>query len=161
MVSLTLDEIWRALEELVDPEIPVVSLIEMGIVRDAQVNDNGVTVFMTPTFAGCPALDVMQNAIVEKLRALGIKRVAVKMVLTPSWSSDWITEAGRGKLKAFGLAPPPKHGGDVQLFFPNEVACPYCHSTKTRVTNNFGPTLCRAIYFCRNCQQPFEQFKAL
>ena len=155
------DEIWRALDEIPDPEIPVVSLVEMGIVRDAQVGEDGVIVFMTPTFAGCPALDMMQNAIVEKLRAMGIERVEVKIVLNLPWSSDLITDAARAKLKAFGLAPPPKHGGNVQLFFPDAVACPYCNSTNTRVTNNFGPTLCRAIYFCRNCQQPFEQFKPL
>lgn len=161
MVSFALDAIWRALDEVVDPEIPVVSLVEMGIVRDVKIDGDGVTVLMTPTFAGCPALAVMQSAIVEKLRGLGIARVVVKTILTPPWSSDWITDAARVKLQAFGLAPPPKHGGNVQLFFPDAVACPYCASTNTRVTNNFGPTLCRAIYFCRSCQQPFEQFKAL
>lgn len=158
---ISLDEIWRALDEIVDPEIPVVSLVEMGIVREVQRNEDGVTIFMTPTFAGCPALDVMRGAIVEKLRALGIARVEVKTILTPPWTSDWITDAARAKLKSFGLAPPPLHGGNVRLFFSDAVACPYCNSTNTRVTNNFGPTLCRAIYFCRNCQQPFEQFKAL
>jgi ring-1,2-phenylacetyl-CoA epoxidase subunit PaaD len=154
-------EIWRALDEVMDPEIPVVSLVEMGIVRDVQIENDAVIVSMTPTFAGCPALDAMRVAIVEKLSAMGIERVEVKTVLTPPWSSDWITESARAKLKAFGLAPPPKHGGNVQLFFLDEVACAYCGSTNTRVTNNFGPTLCRAIYFCRSCQQPFEQFKAL
>jgi ring-1,2-phenylacetyl-CoA epoxidase subunit PaaD len=161
MVAAVLDEIWRALDEITDPEIPVVSLVEMGIVREVQIDDDGVTVCMTPTFTGCPALDMMRAAIVEKLRATGITRVEVKTVLNPPWSSDWISDAARAKLKAFGLAPPPKHAGNVQLFFDEAVACPYCNSTNTRVTNQFGPTLCRAIYFCRNCQQPFEQFKAL
>ncbi|MBI4675913.1 MAG: phenylacetate-CoA oxygenase subunit PaaJ [Chloroflexi bacterium] len=161
MVKLAFDDIWRALDEIADPEIPVVSLVEMGIVRDVQIQNDAVIVSMTPTFAGCPAFEQMRAAIVEKLRALGVERVEVKIVLTPPWSSDWIAESARAKLKSFGLAPPPQHGGNVQLFFPDAVACPYCNSTNTRVTNHFGPTLCRAIYFCRNCQQPFEQFKPL
>ena len=161
MVNFAREEIWRVLDEIADPEIPVVSLVEMGIVRDAQIDNDAVTIWMTPTFAGCPALDAMRTAIAAKMRVLGFTRVEVKTILTPPWTSDWITDSARAKLKAFGLAPPPKHGGNVELFFPHEVACPYCNSTNTRVTNNFGPTLCRAIYFCRNCQQPFEQFKSL
>lgn len=158
---LAFNDVWRALGEITDPEIPVVSLVEMGIVREVRIEDDAVVVSLTPTFAGCPALDMMRALIAEKMRALGAARVEVKTVLTPPWSSDWITDTARAKLKAFGLAPPPKHGGNAQLFFPAEVACPYCDSTNTRVTNPFGPTLCRAIYFCRNCRQPFEQFKAL
>jgi ring-1,2-phenylacetyl-CoA epoxidase subunit PaaD len=161
MVMLAFNDVWRALGEITDPEIPVVSLVEMGIVREVRIEDDAVVVSLTPTFAGCPALDMMRALIAEKMRALGAARVEVKTVLTPPWSSDWITDTARAKLKAFGLAPPPKHGGNAQLFFPAEVACPYCDSTNTRVTNPFGPTLCRAIYFCRNCRQPFEQFKAL
>lgn len=160
-MNIELQDIWRALDEIADPEIPVVSLVEMGIVRDIRFENDSVVVTMTPTFAGCPAFDLMRAAIVEKLHAMDIQRVEVKTVLTPPWSSDWITDAARAKLKAFGLAPPPKHGGNVQLFFPDEIVCPYCNSTNTRVTNPFGPTLCRAIYFCRSCRQPFEQFKAL
>ena len=155
------DELWRALDEIADPEIPVVSLVEMGIVRDVKIENESVVVTMTPTFAGCPALQVMRETIEEKMRELGAANVDIKIALTPRWSSDWITNDARAKLKAFGLAPPPKHGGNVQLFFPDDIACPYCDSTNTRVTNNFGSTLCRAIYFCRNCQQPFEQFKPL
>jgi ring-1,2-phenylacetyl-CoA epoxidase subunit PaaD len=159
--SLTVEKVWRALDEVMDPEIPVVSMVEMGIVREVQVQDESVIVTITPTFAGCPALEMMRSALVEKLYALGIENVEVKTVLSPPWSSDWITDAGRAKLQAFGLTPPPSHGGNVTLFFPQAVACPYCGSTNTRVTNNFGPTLCRAIHYCRNCHQPFESFKAL
>ncbi|HZQ08335.1 MAG TPA: 1,2-phenylacetyl-CoA epoxidase subunit PaaD [Anaerolineae bacterium] len=160
-VSWDVNEIWRALDSVMDPEIPVVSVVEMGIVRDVQMQDDRVIVSMTPTFAGCPALDMMRNAIEEKLREIGVERVEIKTVLNPPWSSDWIAASARAKLKLIGLAPPPLHGGNVQLFFLDEVTCPYCGSTKTRVKNNFGPTLCRAIYFCRNCHQPFEQFKPL
>lgn len=159
--SITTEAVWNALDEVMDPEIPIVSMVEMGIVRDVCMENGSVVVSMTPTFAGCPALDVMRTAIVEKLNRIGIPNVRVKTVLTPPWSSDWITEPARAKLKSFGLAPPPIHGGNVTLFFPTEVACPYCNSTNTRMTNNFGPTLCRAIYYCRSCRQPFEKFKAL
>ncbi len=159
--TFTQKEIWSALDEVMDPELPVVSVVELGIVRTVEIGNDTVTVAMTPTFAGCPALDVIRTTIREKLLALGVPQVTVKMVLSPPWSSDWMTETARAKLKAFGLAPPPVHGGNVQLFFPEEIACPYCGSTNTRVTNNFGPTLCRAIHYCRNCQQPFEQFKPL
>ncbi len=160
-VSPTAQDIWRALDEVLDPEIPVVSVVEMGIVRDVQVREDTVVVSMTPTFAGCPALEAMRAAIVEKLRALGVRRVEVKTVLTPPWSSDWITADARAKLKAFGLAPPPVHGGNIQLFWDEPVTCPFCGSTDTRVTNPFGSTLCRAIYYCRSCRQAFEQFKPL
>ncbi len=160
-VALDVNEIWRALDTVVDPEIPVVSVVEMGIVRDVEIHDNRVIVSMTPTFAGCPALDAIRNSIKETLHARGFEHVELKTVLNPPWSSDWINASARAKMKSLGLAPPPLHGGNVQFYFLDEVACPYCGSTNTRVKNNFGPTLCRAIYFCRNCQQPFEQFKPL
>lgn len=160
-VTATREDIWRALESVVDPEIPVVSVVEMGIVREVVLQDDGVVVSMTPTFAGCPALDVIREDIIEALHRIGIARIEVKTVLHPPWSSDWISETARAKMKTLGLAPPPRIEGNVQLYFPEEVPCPYCGSTNTRVKNSFGPTLCRAIYYCRNCQQPFEQFKAL
>jgi ring-1,2-phenylacetyl-CoA epoxidase subunit PaaD len=158
---LTEADIWRALQEVPDPEIPVVSVVEMGIVRSVQLSGDGVTVSMTPTFAGCPALDFMRSAIQVRLQALGLARVEVQTVLHPPWTSDWISEAARDKLKAFGLAPPPRHGGNVELFFLDQVACPYCGSHETRIKNSFGSTLCRAIFYCNHCRQPFEQFKPL
>ena len=159
--TLTKDDVWHALEGVMDPEIPVVSVVEMGIVRAVELRDDAVIVSMTPTFAGCPALVAIREAILETLHGMGLTRAEVKTVLSPPWSSDWMTEAARAKMKALGLAPPNYVNGNVQVYFLTEVACPYCGSTNTRVKNNFGPTLCRAIYYCRNCQQPFEQFKAL
>jgi ring-1,2-phenylacetyl-CoA epoxidase subunit PaaD len=160
--SLTPAQIWQALDEVADPEIPVVSLVEMGIVRDVAVSASGaVTVQMTPTFAGCPALHVMREDIAAKLEELGATAVTVETILSPPWSSDWIVPEARAKLKAFGLAPPPQHGGNINVVLLDLAACPYCDSTNTSVKNNFGPTLCRAIYYCHNCQQPFEQFKPL
>jgi ring-1,2-phenylacetyl-CoA epoxidase subunit PaaD len=159
--GVTAGVIWSALQSVKDPEIPVISVVEMGIVREVTVTDEGVTVKMTPTFAGCPALEVMRQDIERRVKGLGIEDVSVQVLLHPPWSSDWISEAGRQKLKGFGLAPPPRHGGRIEVTFYERVACPRCDSTNTTLRNNFGPTLCRAMYTCDNCQEPFEQFKPL
>ncbi len=158
---LTKDEIWNALEAVKDPEIPAISVVELGIVRDVAVEDEGVTVTITPTFSGCPALTVMANDIKAKLREEGVERVAVQTVLAPAWSSDWISAEGKRKLKAFGLAPPRQHGGDIVMTFFDVVACPRCDSKNTTLQNSFGSTLCRAIWTCNDCQETFEQFKPI
>jgi ring-1,2-phenylacetyl-CoA epoxidase subunit PaaD len=153
--------VWQALEEVKDPEIPVVSVVELGVVRDVIVEGDDVVVKMTPTFSGCPALHVIERDIEAKVRSLDVGDVTVKTVLYPPWTTDWITDEGRQKLKGFGLAPPMKHGGRLEITFYDLAACPYCDSADTTIKNTFGPTLCRAIYYCNECQQPFEQFKAL
>jgi ring-1,2-phenylacetyl-CoA epoxidase subunit PaaD len=153
--------VWKALEEVKDPEIPVVSLVEMGIVRHVEVGENKVIVSITPTFSGCPALQAMQTDIVERLKRMTDAKVEVKIVYSPAWTTDWISDEARAKLKAFGLAPPPQHGGSVEITLLEEVACPYCGSTKTSLRNSFGSTPCRMIFYCNNCHQPFEQFKPL
>jgi ring-1,2-phenylacetyl-CoA epoxidase subunit PaaD len=114
---------------------------------------------MTPSFIGCPALEVMRSAVADRLREAGAGEVEVKMTLSPPWSSDWITPSGREKLKNFGLSPPPRRGGSLEKALEAPVACPYCASLDTELTNSFGPTLCRAIFVCRACTQPFEGFK--
>jgi ring-1,2-phenylacetyl-CoA epoxidase subunit PaaD len=157
-------EIWRALEEVKDPEIPVVSVVEMGIVREVVVNDDAVEVTMTPTFSGCPALDVMRETIEARVRAMGAAQVTVKTVLYPPWTSAWITPQAREKLRHFGLAPPPAAhaSGDAQsITFFDAAVCPRCGSADTVLKNSFGPTLCRMIWYCHNCQDAFEQFKPL
>jgi ring-1,2-phenylacetyl-CoA epoxidase subunit PaaD len=154
-------QIWQALEQVKDPEIPVVSVVEMGIVRDVAADEKCVTVRMTPTFSGCPALHVIRVEIEAAVRRLTSLEVVVETVLYPPWSSDWISDSGRQKLKAFGLAPPTRHGGNILVTFYDPAACPYCESTNTTIKNDFGPTLCRAIHYCNNCRQPFGQFKAL
>jgi len=159
--GVTAEVVWSALEAVKDPEIPVISVVEMGIVREVTVTAEGVTVKMTPTFSGCPALEVMRSDIQRKVRELGVERVDVEVVLHPPWSSDWIDEAGRQKLKGFGLAPPPKHGGKIEITFYERVGCPRCDSENTTLRNSFGPTLCRSMYTCDDCQEPFEQFKPL
>lgn len=150
-----------ALEDVKDPEIPALSVVELGVIRDVQVTGGAVRVDLAPTFAGCPALEVMRAAIEARVRSLGAASVDVRLVLSPPWTTDSISETGRAKLKAFGLAPPRRHDGLIQVLLAEDARCPYCDSANTTLKNSFGPTLCRAIYFCNACHQPFEQFKAL
>jgi ring-1,2-phenylacetyl-CoA epoxidase subunit PaaD len=161
-VTTEAGDIWRALENVMDPEIPVVSVVEMGIVRDVEVSQDGVVVTMTPTFAGCPALDVMRRDIEAAVRRLDVGQVTVHTTLDPPWSTEWISEAGREKLRQFGLAPPPRHEGNVvEVAFFDVTECPRCGSTRTSLRNAFGPTLCRMIWYCEDCRDAFEQFKPL
>ena len=169
-VPLQPDAIWEALDEVKDPEIPVISLVEMGIVRDVAVDGSAISVTITPTFSGCPALHVMEQDIEARLRLLGATAVSVNVTLHPAWSSDWISDEAREKLRQFGIAPPPKHGGqlaDVAFFETatsttlSTAVCPRCSSTRTTLKNSFGSTLCRMIWVCNDCQEPFEQFKPL
>jgi ring-1,2-phenylacetyl-CoA epoxidase subunit PaaD len=160
--TVTEKEIWRALAAVKDPEIPVVNVVEMGIVRDVAITDEGVIVKMTPTFSGCPALDVMRREMKAKVQEMGVASVKVEMVLHPPWSSDWITNEARQKLRDFGFTPPPRHGGDVaSVAFLDAAVCPRCGSTNTILKNSFGATLCRTIWYCNECQDAFDQFKPL
>lgn len=159
--ALTTNKVWQALEEVKDPEIPVVSVVEMGIVREVLVDGGRAAVKMTPTFSGCPALHVIERDIAACLYQMGFDKVRVDVVLHPPWSSDWITDEARSKLRKFGLGPPAKHGGQIEVTFYDLATCPYCSSKKTTLKNAFGSTLCRSIYYCEDCRQPFEQFKAL
>lgn len=150
--------LWAALDEVKDPEIPTVSVVEMGIVTAVEVAGEGeVTVRATPTFVGCPALEVIRQAISRRLSQVpGVRRVQVVFQLDPPWTTDRITPAGREKLKAFGIAPPPPLALlDLQVAPP----CPYCGSLDTHLENVFGPTACRSIYYCAACRNPFEAMK--
>lgn len=159
--DVTVEEIWAALEAVKDPEIPVVSVVEMGIVRDVALAGERVEVTITPTFSGCPALDVMRRDVAACVRRMGFDDVTVKTTLSPPWTSDWISDDARAKLKAFGLSPPPRDNGRFDVTFFDTAACPRCDGANTTLTNSFGPTLCRAIYVCHDCQEPFEQFKPI
>ena len=161
MVQLTADHIWQTLNTIADPEIPVVSLVEMGIARDVQIDGETIVVTLTPTFAGCPAMHHMREEIAARLHALGAERVDVRTSLNPPWTSEWIGDGARAKLKQFGLAPPPRHSGNLEIALMEVVTCPFCGSKDTVMDNPFGPTLCRSIHYCNACQQPFERFKPL
>ena len=157
------ERVWEALAEIPDPEIPVISLVDLGVIRAVAVEDGRVRVEFTPTFLGCPALEVMRDAMAERIRELGAEP-QVEVILDDSWSTDRITAAGREKLRASGFAPPaPRRAGTPNLVQLRSGAfrCPYCGSTETRLENIFGPTACRSLRYCTSCRQPFEQFKTI
>ena len=156
---MTAEEVWSALAEIPDPEIPVISLVDLGVVKAVEVDGARVRIDFTPTFMGCPALETMQRAMEEKVSALGAEP-EVRVVLDDSWSTDRITAEGREKLRAVGFAPPaPRPAGTLELVqLQRGFRCPYCGSTDTRLDNLFGPTPCRSIRFCESCRQAFEQF---
>ena len=157
-------QVWDALADVPDPEIPTISLVDLGVVRDVEVEDGRVRVAFTPTFLGCPALEVMKGAMEEAIRCVG-GDPDVRVVHDDSWSTDRITPEGREKLRESGFAPPPPRepGGPtlVQLTKAAVPRCPYCGSTDTRLENLFGPTPCRSLRYCASCRQPYEQFKTI
>jgi ring-1,2-phenylacetyl-CoA epoxidase subunit PaaD len=160
---VTAERVWAALAEVPDPEIPVISLVDLGVVRDVAVDGERVTIEFTPTFLGCPALEVMRRQMAEAVRSLG-GEPDVQVVLDDSWSTDRITPDGRAKLRDAGFAPPAPHeAGEPTLVQLQTGAfrCPYCGSSDTHLENLFGPTPCRSIRYCDACRQPFEQFKTL
>lgn len=153
--------VWHALDEVPDPEIPAVSVVELGMVREVRLEPGTVVVALAPTFAGCPAFDAIAAAVQARVAALGVPAVRVERVLSPPWTSDAISDAGRRKLRAFGLAPPGRHHGLLELELEAPVACPRCGSFDTEQTSAFGSTLCRAIHRCRACGEAFERLKPL
>ena len=160
---VTEQQVWEVLGEIPDPEIPVISLVELGVIRSVDVSDDRVRVDFTPTFLGCPAVEVMHDAMVERISALGAEP-DVRVIAHDSWSSDRITPQGREKLRASGFAPPaPSEAGGPKLvqLQSNGFRCPYCGSRDTALENLFGPTPCRSVRYCRSCRQPFEQFKTV
>jgi ring-1,2-phenylacetyl-CoA epoxidase subunit PaaD len=160
---VTAEQVWEALAEIPDPEIPVISLVDLGVIRSVDVSGDQVRVDFTPTFLGCPALEVMRDAMTDRIAALGAEP-EVRVITDDSWSTDRITPEGREKLRASGFAPPaPRENGGPQLvqLQSNAFRCPYCGSRNTALENIFGPTPCRSVRYCRSCRQPFEQFKTI
>jgi ring-1,2-phenylacetyl-CoA epoxidase subunit PaaD len=160
---VTGEAVWAALAEIPDPEIPVISLVDLGVVRDVSVDGERVHVEFTPTFLGCPALEVMKHALEAKVSELGAEP-DVQVVQDDSWSTDKITPAGREKLRAAGFAPPPPREASAPKLVQLQASvhrCPYCGSTETKLENIFGPTPCRSLRWCESCRQPFEQFKTI
>jgi ring-1,2-phenylacetyl-CoA epoxidase subunit PaaD len=160
---VTSEEVWSALAEIPDPEIPAISVVDLGVVKSVEVQGRRVRIELTPTFMGCPALDRMQLELRSAIEDLGAE-AEIDVVLDDSWSTDRITAEGREKLRLAGFAPPsPRPAGAVQLVDLQRGAfrCPYCGSTDTKLENIFGPTPCRSIRYCNACRQPFEQFKTI
>jgi len=154
-------QIFEWLEEVKDPEIPVISLVDLGVITDIEIFENKVIVKMTPTFAGCPAMDYMQKDVVEVLKSKGINEVETHVSFETQWNSNLISEKGRVALKKFGLAPPRKHNMVIDIDILEHTPCPYCDSTDTELKTPFGSTLCRSMHYCNNCKQAFEQFKPI
>ena len=150
------------MEDINDPEIPVLSITDLGIVRDIKLTDSGVEVFITPTYSGCPAMDVISMNIRMTLLKEGFGKVKITQQLSPAWTTDWMSEAGKNKLKAFGIAPPnPKPVVCTPDLFQQDegVQCPHCNSYNTRLISQFGSTACKALYRCKDCLEPFDYFK--
>jgi ring-1,2-phenylacetyl-CoA epoxidase subunit PaaD len=155
--------VWLALENVKDPEIPVLSVIDMGVIYKVEVKEepSSCIVTMTPTFVGCPAIDIMKKSVHEEVAKLGFDIVEVKVDLENTWTSDRMSAEAKIKLEKFGLAPPAVIMGELTEAQLNNVRCPHCGSTDTTLRSAFGSTLCRAIRFCFNCKQGFEQFKPI
>jgi ring-1,2-phenylacetyl-CoA epoxidase subunit PaaD len=156
-------ELFALLETVKDPEIPVLSIVELGIVRDAVATDAGVVVTITPTYSGCPAMHEIEQEIRAAFADQGLGSVEVRMTYTPAWTTDWMGEQARAKLEAYGIAPPGRRETDDLVPLRRHAAtvrCPYCKSLQTERKSEFGSTACKSIWVCRDCRQPFEEFKA-
>tara|TARA_R110001592_G_scaffold91165_3_gene267189 strand:- start:2471 stop:2968 length:498 start_codon:yes stop_codon:yes gene_type:complete len=160
--DISVEEIRSWLNEVMDPEIPVLSLNDLGVITGIEIQESGkVKVNMTPTFSGCPAMDYMKRDVEETLQKNGIDDFDVHLSFETQWNSNMISDKGRAALKKFGLAPPPKHNLIVDIELIEHSKCPNCDSTNTEMKTPFGPALCRSLHFCHNCNQAFEQFKPL
>ena len=154
------DDIYNWLSTVTDPEVPVLTILDLGIVRDVAVEGNEVTVTITSTYSGCPAMDVIAMNIRMALLSHGMKKVNIENQLSPAWTTDWTTDEGKRKLKEYGIAPPIRKSlSSLDLFEEDVVACPRCGSEDTTLTSQFGPTSCKSLYKCNSCHEPFEHFK--
>lgn len=157
--NITTSEIWKLMEEVYDPEIPVLSVVDLGIVRDIKVNQNVIEVFITPTYSGCPAMDVIAMNIRMALLQNGFEKIKITQQLSPAWTTDWMTESGKEKLRVYGIAPPIGKSFDKIYLEDLKVECPVCHSTNTKLISEFGSTACKALFQCNDCLEPFDYFK--
>ena len=165
MVSLVHDDAglrqraWDVAAQVVDPEIPVLTIADLGVLRDIAINDGCVEVAITPTYSGCPAMNMITLEIELALEREGFHHPKVRTVLSPAWTTDWMSDDGRRKLREYGIAPPLPASGRRALFGVQQVACPQCGSKNTEVLSEFGSTSCKALWRCLNCREPFDYFK--
>lgn len=165
--NITKEELWEILETVKDPEVPVLSVIDLGIVRDVEWTEGddqtgAWKITITPTYSGCPAMEMIATQIRMTLYAAGIHAFSINIVLSPAWTTDWMTEAGKEKLRAYGIAPPhplPKHYTGEHSIDAGPVVCPRCQSEHTHRISEFGSTACKALYQCDDCKEPFDYFK--
>ncbi len=163
--KMTTAQVWATLAQVLDPEVPVLSVVELGIVRDVTVLGRAVSVTVTPTYSGCPATDVIRDDIVAALTAAGADHVQVRMQLAPAWTTDWIAPEAAEKLRRYGIAPPHVSGTPLAAqplrFHPRDLHCPRCNSPRTEQLSAFGSTACKALFRCLACREPFEYFKPI
>lgn len=163
MVITAKEKVWELLNQIPDPDIPVISIVELGLVKDVEISDDSkVTVTITPSYSGCPAMSVFKDDIKVLLRENDFKEVEIKTSLTPAWTTDWLSPATKEKMRVHGIAP-PEHEPDQGMLFCKQkpVACPRCGNHETKIVSRFGSTPCKALWYCNTCQQPFEYFKCL
>jgi ring-1,2-phenylacetyl-CoA epoxidase subunit PaaD len=162
-LQLNKEQIFELLSEIPDPEIPVINIIELGILREVKFTDDWCIVVITPTYTGCPAMKVIEDDIKIKLKEIGIEKVKVELVYSPAWTTDWISDVAKEKLRAYGIAPPDHSSIDkaVLLGKARELKCPLCGSKNTEMISQFGSTACKALYRCLDCKEPFDYFKCL
>lgn len=157
-------KVWALLNCIPDPEVPAISIVELGVVRSVTVDGCSVEVAMTPTYSGCPALKAMEDEVQRVLKENGYEP-GIRIVYKPAWTTEWMSESTKAKLKAYGIAPPPRlsfeHLHPLAKPGNEPVRCPFCDSVNTTITSNFGSTACKALYACHQCHQPFEQFKCI
>lgn len=165
-LDVSVAQVWAWLGEVADPEIPVISIVDLGIVREVALDDDECVVTITPTYSGCPAMAVIARSVGEALRAHGIERVRIATRLAPAWTTDWMSAAGKAALRGYGIAPPVQQAIDISGLHAGIrrraaplVSCPHCGSPQTRLTSEFGSTPCKALYKCLACREPFDYFK--
>ena len=155
------EDIYNILEQVSDPEVPVLSIIDLGVVRDVMMTDEVLEIVITPTYTGCPAMDMIEVNIKAMLQEHGFEKVKVSTILSPAWTTDWLSEAGKQKLQDYGIAPPQGSAKSKRALFSEEsgIICPQCKSTHTEMISQFGSTACKAQYKCKDCEEPFDYFK--
>ena len=151
--KISTEEIWEYLKQIPDPEIPVLNIVDLGVVREVQLNGEELIISITPTYIGCPAMKVIEEDIVSVLKSRGFTKVHIKTILSPAWTTDWIGAEAQQKLKEYGIAPPEKG--------ITKIACPHCNSINTEMKSQFGSTACKALYICKDCLEPFDYFKCI
>ena len=156
--------IWETLEAVKDPEIPVLSIVDLGVLREVNLSDEVLEIVITPTYSGCPAMKMIENEIIELLQEKGYPKVRVRLTLSPAWTTDWMKEDAKERLREYGIAPPEKTSKDKSVLFfegAKKVNCPLCKSGNTYLESQFGSTACKSLYFCKDCQEPFDHFKCI
>jgi ring-1,2-phenylacetyl-CoA epoxidase subunit PaaD len=156
-----LERAWAAAASVCDPEIPVLGIADLGVLRDVKIEDGTVEAIITPTYSGCPAMNMIALEIEVALEKAGFAKPKVTTVLSPAWTTDWMSDQGKAKLKAYGIAPPAAKSGRRALFGEQAVACPHCGSSDTALISEFGSTACKALWRCKACSEPFDYFKCI